>query len=459
MRRSPLALTPLAFLLALLARPPAVFAESAARVMTLAEAEAFAAAHQPTLLAARARLEAAVQETGVPRGLLLPHLAATVQGLGGSTNNTTASYFTVPGLDLPRIGGTRQAPPSSWSAAPSTLAALGVRQELFDFGRIGALQTVAEAAVQAESARADAERLDVALLVEESFLGVHAAEAVLQAALAAVQRAGLHRDQAAAGVHSGIRPPIELTRAEADLSRFEVGRVRAAGGVDVARAVFAAAVGVPDPALEAGPPEPVRPAPAEAAFEAALARDPAIRAATAFEQQQRALTRAAESELLPELYLSAGLNGRAGGAAATSGGGPKGDGWLPDVPNWDVGVVLVWPLFDAASLARAHASRAREQQRSAELAAAHLRLRTAGREAAETLRVASEALPALERAAQAATANHAQAEARFKAGLGNAVELADAEALRLQGEIELAIGRFEQARARARLSRALSEAL
>jgi outer membrane protein TolC len=73
--------------------------------------------------------------------------------------------------------------------------------------------------------------------------------------------------------------------------------------------------------------------------------------------------------------------------------------------------------------------------------------------------VARDALPGLERAVEAAVANYAQADARFKAGLGTSVELADAEALRADAEIQLALGRFELARARAALGRAIAEGL
>jgi outer membrane protein TolC len=73
--------------------------------------------------------------------------------------------------------------------------------------------------------------------------------------------------------------------------------------------------------------------------------------------------------------------------------------------------------------------------------------------------VARAALPALERSTTAAQANLDQANARFKAGLGTSVELADAEALLTEAQIQLALGRFDEARARARLARALSEAL
>jgi outer membrane protein TolC len=66
-------------------------------------------------------------------------------------------------------------------------------------------------------------------------------------------------------------------------------------------------------------------------------------------------------------------------------------------------------------------------------------------------------LPGLSRAAQAAQANYAQADARFKAGLGTSVELADAEALRTQAEIQLVLGEFELARARAAFGRTIAE--
>jgi outer membrane protein TolC len=74
------------------------------------------------------------------------------------------------------------------------------------------------------------------------------------------------------------------------------------------------------------------------------------------------------------------------------------------------------------------------------------------------LDVATAALPALQRAVDAAQANHAQAEARFNGGLGTAVELSDAEALLTDAQIQLAVGQFALSRARARLARVLAEA-
>ena len=74
-----------------------------------------------------------------------------------------------------------------------------------------------------------------------------------------------------------------------------------------------------------------------------------------------------------------------------------------------------------------------------------------------TLEENQTALISLGRAFEAARANYAQAEARFKAGLGTSLELADAENVRTDAEIQLAVGQFEARRARAVLSRLLGE--
>ena len=66
---------------------------------------------------------------------------------------------------------------------------------------------------------------------------------------------------------------------------------------------------------------------------------------------------------------------------------------------------------------------------------------TAIQQAVIGVQIAKATLPALERALEAARANYEQADARFKAGIGNGVELADAEALRTQADIDLALGR------------------
>ncbi|MBX7101993.1 MAG: TolC family protein, partial [Myxococcaceae bacterium] len=76
--------------------------------------------------------------------------------------------------------------------------------------------------------------------------------------------------------------------------------------------------------------------------------------------------------------------------------------------------------------------------------------------AAERARLALESLSPLQRAAEASRANAAQAEARFKGGLGTSLELADAEALRTEAEIAVVLGTYEAVVARAALDRVMA---
>jgi outer membrane protein len=430
------------------------------RAVSLPEALAYAREYQPRIKVARARLDAIKGNAAIPRAQWLPSIGATAQGLEATANNTTASYLGVRGVALPRIGGTTVTSTGDFHPVPSTLAAIGVGQEVFDFGRIAAQASAADALVEVEKERGETESLDIAFDVEEAYYAVFAAKAVRRASDDAYERARAHRDLAKAGVDSGLRSPIELTRAESDLARFDIGRVRARGGVTIAQEVLAAAVGAPDAMLDAAG-EPPAPADAPAlneAIEQAKKRDPRLRAALATLQAEEARTRAIGAELRPDFSFTGAFSGRAGGGAPSgNGGAADGGGLIPNVPNWDVGVVLSIPLFDGVVNAREDASRQLERVRREEVNTVSIDEIAAIRKAYVVVDVARTSLPSLEGAVDAARANYAQADARFRAGMGNSIELADAEALRTDAEIQLALGQFDLARARSALGRAIAE--
>lgn len=441
-----------------------VLLPAAPRALTLPAALEYAHAHQPAIRAALARIAAEKAQAEVPRAQWLPGVAATAQIFGATANNTTGTYLGVPNVDVPRIGATRTVTQNdaTWRPYASTIVAAGINQEIFDFGRIAAQSAAADSQVEVQKLDAEAAQLDIALNVEEAYFAVDAAKAVLTASQGAVERAQVHRDMAAAGVKSGLRSPIELTRAEADLQRFDIERIRAQGGVSVSQSVFAAAVGVPDPALDiAGSPSAPSDVPTLSyALDRAARRDPELLSAVARLQAQERRTSAIGAEVRPDLSATGTISGRAGGAPPSSGpGNVAGDGFLPVVPNWDVGLVLSVPLFDGTVNARKRASRAVESVRRSEIDLAREELRAKVTQAYVKVDVARAALPGLRRALDAAVANYAQADARFKAGLGTSVELADAEALRADAEIQLAIGIFNLAKARAALGRAIAEGL
>ncbi len=427
--------------------------------MTLQEALGYARLHQPELRSARERFLAVAADARVPAAQWLPSAGATLEVVGSSTNNSTSTVFRSDAVDLPRIGGTTIQSKPDWHPYATTLAAVGLRQELFDFGRIAAQTAAGEALLAIERDRLQATHLDITFFVTQAYYAVKAARAVMEAAAQAEQRAQVHSDFADVGVKSGMRPPIEITRATADLTRFRVGRIRAEGNLRIARSVLAAAVGFTEPELDSAQvQESVPPTPPLAQVEQrAVAYQPEILQALDQRKAQHAQTIAISASLRPNLFATAAISARAGGAPANNNFTPEGRGLIPSVPNYDAGLILAWPFYEPTVDAAASASRQREWAYDAQIAAAKQKALAAAQQFYRRTRVAETALEALAQAAEAARANYAQADARFRAGLGTSTELADAEALRLEAEVQEAVGGFELGTARAQLARVMGD--
>lgn len=423
--------------------------------LTLDAALAAARARHPALLAGMARVRAVEAEADVARAAWLPTMSVVAELVGSTTNNSTATFLSSPFVDLPRIGATPILADPSAIPYPSTLLALGVRQPLWDFGRVGAQVSLVRAQVRVERARSDGLGLEVDLGVRQSFVSVLAAKQLLRAADEALERSRVRRDFALAAVAKGAAPEIDATRAEADVERARLGRLRAAGALDVARASLASAVGGREAALDAAEPAAAAPAevPSPDALVAAVERDPVVEELRARAEAARAFVRVLEASRMPSLFLSGSLSLRSGGAPPSSGPAPFADGWVPSVPNASLGIVLNVPILDFPTDARVRAAKLQERALALEADAMVHRLRGAARVAATGAALAAGALPALDATLEAAARNQVLAERRMREGLGTQTERADAEAIRVEAEVQRVLGALELERTRALLLR------
>jgi outer membrane protein len=319
----------------------------APRTMSLEDALAHAKASHLQSLAARHRLRAAEREAEVPGAQWLPRVSGMAQIVGSTVNNSTTTLLGTSAVDVPRIGATPLRTDPDLQPYPSTAAGIGVRQQLFDFGRIAAERGAAASLAIVERHRATSAALDVELSVASAYYAVLAAHAIDDASRAANERATAHRDLAQANVRTGLRPPIELTRAEADVARYEAGMMRARAALHVARTTFAAAVGVEDVELDATPrwSEAEQLPPLERVLVRA-ALTPSVLERRALAEAQRAETHRLETQTRPDLFLTASITGRAGGGPALNGPSAVGAGWIPTVPNYGAGVVLTRPIIE-----------------------------------------------------------------------------------------------------------------
>jgi outer membrane protein TolC len=429
-------------------------------MMTLAEALAYANAHQPEIKQSLAQLAARQAEAKIPRSGWLPRANMQAQWLVGTNNNTTASFMNVAGVEVPRIAGTPASPDTSWTPYPSAIVAVTAMQQLYEFGRIAAQSALADALTDVARASAVTVQLDIGLRVEETYNAVLAAKHILSASQEAYRRADALYRMAETGVRTGLRPPIDRTRAQAELAQADVQRTRAETGLTSAQAALAAVIGSPELLIDAAEIKPQeRPFPGlEEALRIAEEHSPEVLAALARLRAQESETSSLTRELLPNTYLAASVWGNAGGAPVNNVDPALGNGWLASVGNYSVSLVLSWHLVDPTTITRRSASRQRQQVERAAVEVARRGVVLQVERSYVDLVAAQKTLPGLLATVTASRANLDQAQARFKAGLGTIIDVTDAENLLVNAELNLAVGQFNVARAAAQLARSLGTA-
>lgn len=450
----------------------AAWGEPPLPTMTLQEAWAHAQAHHPALRARHALSQAAASGVSQASAAWLPSLGAVAELVESTTNNTTATVLSNGNVDLARIGSTRVTASPEWAPSATSLLALGARQQVHDFGKTAAAITVARDELGVAQAREQNARVELGYAVAEAFFAVRAAEGVLESAQQAYERTRAYREFTRQAVQAQLRPPIELTRADAEVARAEVQHLRADGVLTSARLHLAAVVayeGSGELGARRSPEEDFGCPPGStvdcavlpedaAALGRAAEQSPVVVQARLTARREADVAQAAEVSGRPSLALSAAVSVRSGGAAPSSGSAVESlGGVLPSTPNYGAGLVLGWPLWDPALGPRVEAARARASAADDDRLAAEAATREAVLQATERARRTTVALWSLERAAESARANADQASTRFRAGLGTTLELMDSETLRTNADIALTLGRFEALVARAALHRALGE--
>jgi len=186
-------------------------------------------------------------------------------------------------------------------------------------------------------------------------------------------------------------------------------------------------------------------APAESAGlpDGAPAAHPVIAAQTTAITEVQAREKALERAWYPRFDLDAAEYGRGTGIQPNGATGNAASGLGPNIQNWAIGMTVTFPLADLPGLkARKEIERARERTERArydllvqnfngELARARAIL-TGARRVAANLPVQLEAARETEQ----------QATARYKSGLGTLIEVAEAQRLHTQAEIDSSLARL-----------------
>jgi outer membrane protein TolC len=428
------------------------------QTFTLEQALQYAGDHYPAIRAALEEINVTSAEARVARSAYLPRLDAVWQSNRATANNIFGQVL--PQSVIPAMSGPALPSASADSVWGSATGAL-FTWEAFDFGFRDAAIAGADAVVTRARAGEALTRLGVQAAVGTAFLGVVAAQRAMVAAQADVDRRDVLARIVHALVDNQLRPGADASRADAERAAARTRLIRAQETLTLAQVTTARVLGLATGAVT--PVMPVMPVMIDA--HDLLARIPAAPIgsvgadpATAHplvqvHQASIDVARAQEDVLAradrPRVYLQSSVFARGGGANANGqlDGGVGGLGL--DRANWAAGIQVQFPnLFDFSSLhARQAAAAASERAETARYDEALLTIGSQ-QQAAATMVQAARAVAA-NTPVQLASAqqSEAQARARYQAGLTNIVDVADAQSLLAQSDVQDQLARVDVWRA------------
>jgi outer membrane protein len=315
--------------------------------------------------------------------------------------------------------------------------------EPFDFGLRKANVQVAESVRERANADVAVTRFQVGVAAADAFLTILAAQQTVLAARAGVERARALDRSVQTLVKNELRPGAEASRTRAELALAETQLIQAEQAVEVGRASLAQLLGVtpstislrPGSLLQV-PPRPDETASTPPNHPFAIAQSIAI-------EEVRAREKALERSYFPRFSLQGTTYARGTGVQSNGATGGAASGLGPNIQNWGLGMTVIFPVFDLASI------RARKEIESHHERAEVARYDQVLQDLAGQTEKAKAALDGARRVAEntpfqleAARAAAQQAGARYKAGLGTIVEVAEAERLLTQTEIDDSLARL-----------------
>ena len=372
---------------------------------TLAECIAIAVQQHPSLKAAGASVDAGHQRVWEAASNYLPQVGATY---GAARRNSSVAA---------RTGG----PGISVGAQSQTFnfynTGLSFTQVLFDFGQTLASIRAAQAAEQSLEAELSTQRDTVVLNVKQSYFNLLAAERLLGVADETVHQSQKHLEQAQGRYDVGMAPKFDVTSAQVQLAQSELNQVTARNNVAVARETLRNALGLVGP-LDFDIVDDFGSRRVQITAEEALAlaydKRPELQSIQAQERSTEQLIASLQRNYLPNLTGNGAYN------------------WTgndyPLQSSWNVGANVNLSIFNGG-LTTAQVGEQKANLSNLRFNEDVLRQNIAleVRQAVLNVQQATESIRVAEKGLQQARENMDLADGRYKTGVGNIIELTDAQ--------------------------------
>lgn len=416
--------------------------------LTIVQVVQDAQQNYPAIHVSEQDINAAVANIRLARTSYLPRLDGIVQLNRATRNNVFGVLFpqnTLPSMSGPVIGTNNAG--SVWGSATGLL----INWQPFDFGLRNAKVEAAAGARDRANASMQRSQLEVSTAAADAFLTVLAAHQTQSSAQVAVNNWEILRKSIHALRVAELRPGADESRIEAEKAAANTQLALATEAVEMGEATLAKFLSKPHDITK-----PLNSEHLLGEVPTGIEDDgvfhpestPVMLEQHAAVSQSAAELRAADRSWVPQFNLEAAAYGR-GTGAETNGQRLNGaNGLAPTVGNYAVGLNVTFGFFDFASI------HAREASQAAMLKADQSRETLVGRQLQEQFSQARAALRAMRSVAkntpiqvEAARTALAQATARYKAGLTSIDDVAQAQRLVVQAEMDDSIARLNVWRA------------
>lgn len=423
------------------------------KVFTVEEAVNFALANYPAVRASLERYNAAKAGVGLAKTAWLPFVDGVAQADRGTRNSVLGVLMP----QFPTIMTGTQGTVLPLSDRAFWVSGMGVlfSWEPFTFGFRRSLLRSAHATESLTASQITLTQLGVASAVSDAALAVLADEQRVKASQADVDRRAVFAKSVHALVDARLRPGADASRADAELAAARTQLIVAQQTLAVARAALAQLLGIAGASVEITtgpflqtPPAQAWVAPAPAAHPAAVVEQRSI------EEIQSRIS-VLNHSYYPHFILEELSSARGSGENSKGRSSPGLDGLSFTAHNWEAGLNVQMNFTDIFAI------RSRKKiemaNRRREEALYQLTTETIRGQVEQALAVLDGSRRAAENTPielSAARASEAQARARFQAGVGTIVDVAEAQRLLVQAEIDDSLARLSIWRALADLASA-----
>jgi outer membrane protein len=413
--------------------------------LTIQQAVENALKNYPAVTVSKEQIDAAAAGIQLARTAYLPKIDSLAQVNRATRNNVFG--LLLPQAVIPSISGPVLGTNNTESVWGSAVGAL-VTWEPFDFGLRGANITAATASKTRTESTLKRTQFEVSIATADAYLTLIAGQEMVRGAQAGVDRARSVSQIVRAQVNAQLRPGADASRVDAELAAANTQLAQAQQAEAVARALLSQYVGIQPQQIAVSASKLLQLPTEEPVLPLEVAKNPVAVEQSAIIDQKKAELQVLEKSYVPRLFAQASAYARGTGAQldGTRDGGAN--GIAPSTQNYAVGFTMTFPLFDFATI------RAREAGQSATIRAETARYQQIATELTSRRNAATAALEGSRKIAantivvlSAATTANQQATARYQAGLGTIVEVADTQRILTQAEIDDSLARLSVWRA------------